>query len=547
MFLLLACTASDGSETDASGTDSGPVADYTLELAPLIPTNVNPFNGVDRIDLVFDSGSGSPIRVSLDAPGSNESATADGLPALDETVIELEGYAAGELVAYGRSRPVTALESDDNGDPISLFVGRPGTLGWLGSLPEETVFSVGAALGDGRFVVMGGVGGDGRLGNAREEIFTLDLTKPNSDLSWEISDEEMPRYWLPDEDSDEDEGRRERAGATLSSITTGDDTGKFLLAGGCEGEPFEGARTATADVQIYDPEEDQFDAIGKTDVLTSARCGHAAIARSDGTILVWGGWGWTGSSNSIFAVVEGDLYDPAEREFNKVDVEQSRNSGTYGVALADLGEDGTMVSGGVLIGDFIADAGEYADWKTTNTSFRVSLRGEVGSESYAGLGAVAAHAMVAIGDGDVLSFGGVISNAAGEELDALASATDRVWRFYKGSQTWTEVGSMAMPRAGHAVAQLDASHILIVGGSPDWGPTDSHGSRAISCAEVYDIVNNTSQMLDGCTEESDAGGLPNRAESPLVLIDPSLGVLVSGGFDGDQGARRGTTLYSFDR
>lgn len=547
MLLLLACTASDGSDADATAPDTGPVADYTLELAPRIPTNLNPFDGVDRIDLLFDSGNGSPTRVSLDAPESTESAAADGLPALDNTVIELEGYAAGELVAYGRSRPITALSSSDDSDPVNLFVGRPGALGWIGSLPEETTFSVGAALGDGRFVQMGGVGGDGRLGNAREEIFTLDLSEPNADLSWEISDEEMPRYWDAGEDSDTDEGLRERASATLTPILSGNDAGKFLLAGGCDGEPFDGARTATADVQIYDPDGHNFDAIGATDVLTSARCGHTAIARSDGTILVWGGWGWTGSSSSISAVVAGDLYDPAEREFNKIDLDQSRNSGTYGVALADLGEEGTMVAGGVQIGDFIEDAGDYADWKTTNTSFRISLRGEVSTESYAGLGAVAAHAMIAIGDGDVLSFGGVISNPAGEQLDDLAPATDRVWRFYRGSQTWTEVGSMAMARAGHAAVQVDDSHILLVGGSAEWGPTDSHGDRAFSCAEMYDVVNNTSQMLEGCTAESDAGGLPNRAESPLVLMDPALGVLVSGGFDGDQGARRGTTLYSLDR
>lgn len=486
--------------------------------------------------------------MSLDAPESEASAVADGLPALDNTVIELEGYAAGELVAYGRSRPITALSSSDNADePVNLFVGRPGTLGWVGSLPDVTAFSAGATLGDGRFVVMGGVGGDGRLGNAREAIYTLDLGNPNEDLGWETASDEMPRYWLPDEDSDVDEGRRERAGASLSPILTGDDAGKFLLAGGCEGEPFEGAKTATSDVQIYDSDGHNFDAIGATDILTTARCGHAASARSDGTILVWGGWGWTGSSSSIFAVVEGDLYDPNEREFSKVDIENSRNSGTYGVALADLGDEGTMVAGGILIDDFIDDVNEYADWKTTNTSFRISLRGEVSDESFAGLGAVAGHVMIAIDEGDVLSFGGAIASSQGLLLDDLAPATDRVWRFYKGSQTWTEVGSMATPRAGHSAHLLDETHILIVGGSAEWGPTDNHGDRALSCGEVYDVVNNTSQMLENCTTESDAGGIPNRAEAPLVLVDPAFGVLVTGGFDGDQGARRGTALYSFDR
>lgn len=538
LLLLLACDSGTSDDDGTGAADTGPVADYTLSLLPLVPSNINPFDGVDRIDLVFNSGTGEPTRVSLDAPSSGSSAQAEGLPALDGTVLELEGYAAGELVAWGQSAPVSAETAADDHE-VSIFVGRPNAVGWLGSLPDETALGQAAALGDGKFVVLGGLANknNGSLGKAGAAIFTLDLGQPNDALDWELADEEMPNH--TDGDGEE---RRERASGTLTPLTTGNDSGKFLLAGGCDGEPIDGATSATPDVQIFDADTMKFEPIGAADILVSARCGHAAIGRTDGSVLVWGGWGFTGSSATILAITAGELYDPEDREFSTVN--GPSDAGSHGVALAELGEDGTMVAGGILIDDYDGDG--YADWKTTSRSFRITLRGDAGSESYAGLDAVAGHAMTTLPGGDILSFGGATADSGGLQLDELADATAKVWRFYQSSSSWIQVGSMRLPRAGHSATLINETDVLLVGGSDSWSPT-AHAERAYSCVEVYDIVANSSTMLNGCDADADAGGLSNRSEMPMTLFDSALGVLVAGGLDGDAGAQRGSALYSLPR
>ncbi len=519
--LLLIAAACTGA------TDSGdaPLATYRLTLAPVVPLDDNPLDSVDRIDLVLDSGVGEPVRVTLSAPASGDSALAEGLPPLESGLIRVEGYAEGELVAWGQTGSMTLVDGEIN---ATVFVSRPGGLAQLGNLPAEVAQGGGIALGDGRFVIMGGAEnrGSGMSDNPRgvDTLLLLDLGAPTAELAFTEIDT-LPAY--VDTNGDDETARR---GFSVTRLTTGD-AGKYLIAGGGESDGYSDASLLTADARLFDPETLEFDdSLPDRDTLYTARTRHAALANQQGGVLLWGGFG--GASSSYFVTLgDGELYDPVERSFTQVVGLQEGgepSSGALGVALADLGEDGILVAGGTRP----IDNGGNAEWRPTDVSLRVSLRGEV--EEIAGMDPVAGHAMVTLPDGDVLSFGGVSDNTTRTYL-ATGPAVKTVWRYRHSSEEWDEVGAMKLARAGHRAVLLDDTHVLVLGGAQQWGPTE-YDNSALSCVEIYDAANDSSSMVGSCSADDDAGGLPARQQDPLVLYDPELGVLSIGGRDGDNGA-----------
>lgn len=515
---LAACTG-----TPEAGSDSAAVADYTLNLRPIVPLDQNPFDGADRIDLLLDSGVGDPVRITLDAPASGDKALADGLPALDGTRIVVEGYAGGELVAWGRSAPVIAVNGEVN---ATIFVSGPETIGQLGGLSEPDADGAGAALGDGRFVVMGGSGNrtSGSVDKTTDAMWLLDLETPEDGLLFTETGA-MPSY--VDAKGDEQTKRR---GFTLTRLTAGD-AGKYLLVGGGPSFGYGDSSELTAEARLFDPETLTFeDAIPDKDSLSNARSSHRAMGNQQGGVLVWGGFGSTPESNQFILLPDGELYDPSDRAFSSIiGVEEG---GSIGVTLADLGDGGTLVAGGALM--------EGSNWALSDVSLAVSLRGDVAELS--GMDPMAGGAAVTLPDGDVLVFGGVTSNASfGQESAAVA--TDKVWRYQHGSGGWQEVGKLEVERASHTATMLDDTHVLIAGGSTTWSPF-AFGATALSCVEVYDVANDTSSMLESCDELDDAVGLPSRAEAPLALDDADLGVLFVGGVDGENGAIATASFYA---
>jgi len=503
--------------------DSGPVADYQLHLMPLVPLDQNPLETVDRIDLLLDSGVGDPLRVTLDAPASGSSSEATDLPALDGTRVIVEGYAGGELVAWGRSAPLTAETGEVE---ATVFVSSPETLGQLGGLPQPGAHGAAVALGSGRFLYMGGVtnkGGAAAYGV--DTVSLLDLEAPTEGLAFaEIGT--MPEYL-----DAEGEPQTRRTHFTATPLTAGD-AGKVLVVGGSPTLPYSSSTQITSDVRLFDPETLTFgDAFPSKDQLTATRAGHVAIANQQGGVLVWGGYSRAGA-NSLSLQRGGELYDPVARTFNTVD----GTTGAVGLGLADLAEDGTLVAGG-------ADLDQDSLWFASDACLIVSLRGDVSECN--GMEPVAAQAMVGLSDGDVLSFGGVQPVGSQDQRDT-APAVKAVWRFRKASGTWDEVGKMELARAGHTAVRLDDQFVLIAGGATTWGPfvTDD---TALSCVELYDTVNNASTMVGSCTADDDAGGMPSRAQSPTAWFDPDLGVLLAGGLDGVNDAVTTASFYPLAR
>ncbi|MBM4369625.1 MAG: hypothetical protein FJ102_25675 [Deltaproteobacteria bacterium] len=525
--LLLACWGVD------TGTTTVEVADYVLNLRPVVPDNQSPFDDLDRLDLVLSDGTSDPVRISLDPPGTGGSAAVEKLPALFDTRITVEGYELGQLVAWGRSNAVTASTGEVD---VPIYVATPGKLGRLGPLEEATAWASGVALGNGRFAIFGGFGSrSGGLGEAVASTAVYDLGAPNDDL---VIDSDA--FTVPSYTDANGETQSTRGGASLTLLTSGDEKGLYLYAGGGDTEPVRDGTTITPDVRYFDASTLEFsEPLSSRDALSGARSMHSALANLDGSVLAWGGWGVTSSRNQVSNLTTGEIYDPADKQFRNV----SGPSEAGGVAssLADLGDSGTMVCGGIHVDDY--DDDDVAEWKLTDTCFRVTLRGEDAGEIFAGLPKIAAQALVALPDGDVLSFGGIVS-AETIEFDDTAPATAAVYRYYHGSQTWTQVGTMSLPRANATAVLLDDKTVVVAGGSDAWGPSASD-AQALSCVEVYDTLANTSELVQDCDEDSDNGGLPNRAERPLALFDEELGVLFAGGQDGDNGAEDGASLFLY--
>lgn len=530
LALLLACT---GESTDPLTVE---VADYVLNLVPVVPSNQSPFDDVDRLELVLDDGKGNPQTLSLAVPGSGESSAVADLPELVDSTITVSGYQLGTLVAWGRSAPVSASTGEVD---VPIYVATPRAIGRMGSLSDGVAAAAGASLGSGRFLMLGGFGNrsTGGLGDAVELTGVLDLRTPTADLTFETGLVELPSY------TDGNGGEhQERGGATLTLLTSGPQKGQFLFVGGGATDPGRDGTTITPDVRYFNPESLSFsDPLPTRDALSVPRSMHAAAGNVDGAVLVWGGWGVTSSRSQIWNVTSGEFYIAAEEKFT--DVTGPSTAGGVGSAVADLGDEGTMVCGGIHVDDYDGDS--VAEWRLTDACFRVTLRGEDAGELFEGLPRVAAQALVALPDGDVLSFGGVVTTDT-LEFDDTTPATSAVYRYYHGSHTWTQVGNMLLDRAAATAVAIDDTTVVIAGGSEAWGPL-STANQALSCVEVYDTIANSSEMVGDCDEGDENAGLSNRAEAPLAIVETGLGVLFAGGVDGTNGAQDGVSFYLFGR
>ncbi len=526
MFSFLLLAACSGTSSSGGGT-----ANYTLSLVPVTPPDVNPFDGADRIDLLLDDGVGAPVRVPLDVPESGGSAEAKDLPVLDGARVVVEVYDEGELVGWGQSNPLSSTTDELE---TTVLVTVPDSLARLGGLPEEWALGGGAALGEGRFVLMGGVGNRSTKNPDREldVVWTLDLGAPDPSLTF-LEADTLPEY--VDASGDTETNRRD---FTLTRLTSGD-AGMFLLVGGSDSIGYRDGTAVTADCRLFDPETSSFsDALPSRDTLHTARTGHQAAANQQGGVLIWGGYG-AASAGYFIDLQDGELYDPVARSFSEVEGPREAGefvAGSLAVGLAAIGSDGVLVAGGARF-----DGGSV--WLVTGTSFGVGVDGSV--SPFSDMVPVAAHAMVALDNGDVLAFGGVESDST-HNFDEVIAASPLVQRFDAEAGTWATVGEMEIARAGLSATLIDDRHVVLAGGAAGWGPVE-YDDSAISCVEVYDTEDDTTVILNDCMASDAAGGLSAPSQFPLALFDPDLGVLFAGGIDGSNGAHPTTTFFALPR
>lgn len=500
----------------ACSDDPAPtVVEYTLRLVPVVPFNEAPFAGLDSVRLVIQPAAGAPVTVELGAPASGTTPVAQGLPPLEEAVVHVEGLLDGEVVSWGRSEALTVA---DGRAESTVLVASTDAPAWLAPLDEPRALGVLAALGDGRFLVGGGMseGPGATLSQGYDTLGLLDLAPATAELAF-VPAGTLPTYV----DAWDFDPLRARVGATLTPILGGSDAGRYLLVGGSTARGVDAPDDITADVTTFDPEAGAFTALDAAAALAVPRANHLAIANAQGAVVVAGGWsvpadaedpfGWTGSI---------EAWDPATRAFQ--DPQTDPGLAAIDLVAADLGVDGVAFCGGAEL-----DLTEGGRWRSSAHCTRVGLDlvATPGSDLPA---ALAGSAMTTLPDGRVLLTGGALQSSRVGLFDLPGpAAVSSAW-VSDDLVTWQALANMSLPRAGHRMAVLPDGRVVIVGGAPTYSPVLVPG-EAYSCIELFDPATNRFTPVGECDLDDAAAGLAGRAWQPEVVADPEFGVLVVGG------------------
>lgn len=506
-----------GCSSETPGGDTAPAFSVTLEPVPAY--NQEPFAGLDTLAFVVDPD-GVAQRYEVDVPASGALAESPQLPALDEAVVAVEGLSGGDVVAWGRSGPLSA--SRDLGDAeAQVFFGLTDQPAWLDALSPGLYRPIVAALGDGAFLVAGGVGerssgGATELTAGQDAAGVLHLVPPSPSLAVE------GEGTLPAFDGQQDGvAHTERFGATVTPLTGGDDRGKLLVAGGATAPGWLAPETITADVTLYDPSSGTWGPLGAGAGLQHARAEHLAVAVEGGGVVVGGGWRNDGDGLSTAGSIE--IFDPAAGRFGEA--LDAPALGTVDVVGATLPGRGALLCGGAVV--TLTDDGQGLDTFTGSRS--CVLVGEDLAPATDDVPSLPANlvgsAMIALPDGRTLLVGGAIVD---DPLapDASVTATSKAWILAENGVTWSNLPLLAAPRAGHTLALLPDGRVLVAGGAATWSltavPDDTH-----ACVEVFDPRASTFEPVGECS--GSAGALAAPAWKPSVAVDPEFGALFVGG------------------
>lgn len=502
----------------------GGAAAYTLQLSPVTSASQNPFDGLDRIDLVLTPAVGDPLRVTLGVPTSGSTPEVTGLPALEETHIVVEGYSGDDLVMRGRTEALSASSGVVEAD---VFVARTDAAAWMQPLAEGVHLPLVLALGDGRFWIGGGATNNrsGVAGKENDVARILSLAPPSADLAFEDAGA-LPVYL----DADDNE-QTARMGATVTPLrVAGADEGLVLVTGGAAVHPFVYDGQTTRGVALYNPASDTWETLSDENSLVDARALHIAAENLLGNVVVWGGLGEVDSGGVL---IENTLefYDRASRTFTSLG---TADVGNLGAGLADLDTDGTLLCGGATLG--------ASGWESSAACVRVPLDGgELATFTELPVG-LAGAAMLTLADGRVLLTGGATASTA-VESDTFAAARTSAWLYNPETSMWGALsGSMSVARAGHRMVALPDGRVLIAGGAESFNPFFPPADP-VSCLEVYDPADGSFTIVGSCDASDDAGGLPSRAFEPQVAVDPDYGVLIVGGIAGDGSAVSSVSLF----
>jgi hypothetical protein len=324
-----------------------------------------------------------------------------------------------------------------------------------------------------------------------------------------------------------------RVAHTATLLTTGNDAGKVLVAGGNDAS---GHPVATA--ELYDPSTGTFSTTGS---MAAARSNFAAALLSSGKVLVTGGLDATGNP-----LATAEIYDPSAGTFSpttgnmtiarashtatllntapsagKVLVAGWGNAtaelfdpatGTFtatgSMATARVGHTATLLSSGkVLVAGGIQGVPPAttvlaeAELYDPSTGRFTPAAGSLATARYN-------HTATLLGTGKVLLTGGL-----GTTGSSIATAE----LFDPTSQSFTATtGSMGTTRAGHTATLLKDGTVLITGGDPP-------GAVVLATAEVYDPTAGTF---------SPTGSMGTAREFHTATLLSNGSVLVTGGTNG---------------
>jgi len=500
---------------------------FTLSLTPVVPANQSPFESVDELLLVVESTDGAPMEYPLSR--TSGSPTLDGVEPFEEATLAIEGYAGGELVAFGRTGTLSMTEGELS---AQVLVGEVDAFAWTEGLDKGLHDASLVAAGDGTFLAFGGTTQSPNLGSggAEDTIQRLRIADPGEDLEF-LPAGTMPEYTTLGETY------TGRSGATAILLEgSGAGEGTILVAGGANGSLQ--VDSVTGHAFLYDPATES---IVYELEMKVPRWGQS-VATVDGDVYFFGGVQENESAGQLSRVMQVELFDRETGTFEYLNQNLGGSSSYIPLfgAAASMQEDGALFCGGLDLVD--ADGDSDADWKAVPDCYAVSVSGVL-SEVDAMPMEVINHQLTSLDDGRVLLTGGVLADDWLDQNESAPPAA-RIYVYDPGSGSWADTQQdLFVPRHHHAAALLPDGRVLIAGGTADNGDLAGQDSGdGLACAEIYDPSNNTLELLDDCSADDEVSSLPVRMVDPSVAVDPEYGVVLFGGLD-DGGAVDAAALW----
>lgn len=315
--------------------------------------------------------------------------------------------------------------------------------------------------------------------------------------------------------------------------------GRVLFAGGCNAVGCE--EGITGDALLFDPSDRTFRATG---ALVQARVGHRAVALTDGSVLLLGGWTGAGATDRV------ERFDPATGTFSAHGHLQHARDGFTATPL----DDGTiLVAGGYAGAMQRMSSAEIYDPRTHSSTSIASMATPR-----------MAHSATRLPDGRVLIAGGSI---------ARGHLTGSLELFDPQVKTFAAAGHLANARHKHAAVVVPGG-VLVIGGAgaeeytTQFADTERWEARMqrvtpgpLMINGRYKIPDALARLSDGDVIVAGSGLVPERlsadgrrfspvdgrfAEKLSFVTATALGgdrVLIAGGYDSGIRPSKAVWLY----
>ncbi len=239
--------------------------------------------------------------------------------------------------------------------------------------------------------------------------------------------------------------------------------GKVLVVGGYN------TNGSLVSAEVYDPGSGTWSETGS---MTAARSGYTATLLASGKVLVAGGF----DSNRNNNLASAELYDPA--------------SGSWSLtgSMNDARWDHTATL--LLNGKVLVTGGDYGRAELYDpASGKWTLTGNLNVTRYSGQSATL------LPNGKVLVAGGYIGYRSYQHANPyrafpLRTDTTSAELYDPASGSWTQTGSMTMPREQHTATLLTNGKVLVLGGY-----SYPNGANSATTAELFSYPDSTPPVL----------------------------------------------------